>query len=368
MYPTNGQIALFEQTLTACRHAYNWMLDNREDEYTNRGYSLTCYDQIKRLSLFRQTWEELQTVHSQVLQNVAVRVDLAFKAFFRRVKAGEEPGYPRFKGRDGYDSFTYPQSGFSVKENIVKLSKIGEVKIKLHRPIIGKIKTCTIRRQNDKWYVCFSCEVEEQILPATGQSIGIDVGLEKFASTSDGTFVENPRFFRKEEEALAKAQRKLSKQTKGTKEWREAKKVVARIHERIKNRRHNFIHQLSRKLVNENDVIVVEKLNVDNMVKNHCLSKSIHDASWTQFRYALDYKAASAGRKLILVNPAYTSQDCSGCGFRAKKPLKERWHLCPMCGLSLDRDVNAAINILRLGLQSLVGAPHLEAPGLSRGE
>jgi putative transposase len=285
----------------------------------------------------------MQSVHSQVLQNVAVRVDLAFKAFFRRVKAGEQPGYPRFKGRDGYDSFTYPQSGWTITEDHVKLFKVGNVKAKLHRSPPDKIKTCTIRRQNGKWYVCFVCEVEDlPPLPQTGKSIGIDVGLEKFAAFSDGTFVENPRFFRKEEKALAKAQRRG--------------KAVARIHERVKNRRHNFVHQLSRKLVKENDVLVVEKLNTKGMLSNHCLAKSISDASWTQFRAILTTKAESAGRIIMAVNPSYTSQDCSGCGNRAKKPLKERWHFCPNCGLSLDRDTNAAINIMRLGLQSLAKA------------
>jgi putative transposase len=332
------------------------MLADRQDTYEFSGKGLTYYAQARKLQIFRGTWTKLQSVHSQVLQNVAVRVDLAFKAFFRRVKAGENPGYPRLKGRDWYDSFTYPQSGWSVSENKIKLSKIGSVKIKLHRPITGIVKTCTIRRQNNKWFVCFVCEVEPAILPLTSKSIGIDVGLEKFAALSDGVFIDNPRFFRKEEKALAKSQRKLFKQPKGSKERCRAKKVISRVHERIRNRRHNFVHQLSRKLVNENDVLIVEKLNTKNMLLNRCLAKSISDASWTQFRSVLTNKAESAGRILLSVNPAYTSQDCSACGFRAKKPLKERWHFCPNCGLSLDRDTNAAINILRLGLQSLVKA------------
>jgi len=353
IYPTKAQVSSLMRTLNTCRHTYNWMLADRETEYKSRNYSLSCFEQQARLKIFRETWTELQSVHSQVLQNVAVRVDLAFKAFFRRVKAGENPGYPRFKGRDWYDSFTYPQSGFFVSDTHVKLSKLGNIKIKLHRPVEGKVKTCTVRRQNGKWYVCLACEVESQPLPVTNNAVGIDVGLEKFAALSDGSFVDNPRFFRKEEKALAKVQRKLSKQPKGSKERYKARKVVSRVHERIKNRRHNFVHQLSRKLIDENDVIVVEKLNTMNMLSNHYLAKSISDASWTQFRSVLTNKAASAGRVLLSVNPAYTSQDCSACGYRAKKPLKERWHHCPMCGLSLDRDTNAAINILRLGLQSL---------------
>jgi putative transposase len=342
VYPSKSQVRALEQTLETCRQTYNWMLADRQDTYEFSGKGLNYYDQARRLQVFRETWAELQSVHSQVLQNVAVRVDLAFKAFFHRVKAGEKPGYPRFKGKDWYDSFTYPQSGWFVSGSGVKLSKIGTLKIKLHRPIVGKIKICTIRKQNNKWYICFACEVEPTVLPATGNAIGIDVGLEKFAALSDGIFVENPRFFRKEEKELAKAQRKG--------------KAVSRIHERIRNRRHNFVHQLSRKLVNENDVLVIEKLNTKKMLSNHRLAKSIADASWNMFRSVLTHKAESAGRIIMAVNPAYTSQDCSGCGNRAKKPLKERWHFCPNCGLSLDRDTNAAINIMRLGLQSLAKA------------
>ena len=172
---------------------------------------------------------------------------------------------------------------------------------------------------------------------------------------SNGEFIENPRFFRKEEKALAKAQRRFDKvkDKHGSKERNQTKKVVGRVHERIKNRRHNFVHQQSRRLVNWFGIISVEKLNVKGMVQNHCLAKSISDASWTQFRNSLTNKAESAGRLVIAVNPAYTSQDCSSCGYRAKKKLSERWHHCPMCGLVLDRDTNAAVNLLALGQQSV---------------
>jgi len=364
IYPSKAQAQSLDSTIHTCRQVYNWLLSDREQDYEHTGKTPGYYTQCRRLTVFRDTWAELQSVNSHVLYNVAMRVDLAFKAFFRRVKAGDKPGYPRYKGRDWYDSFTFPDSGFAVTEGALKLSKIGTLKIKLHRAIPKRIKACTIRRQNNKWFVCFACEVEHEPLPTTGQSVGIDVGLEKFAALSDGSFVENPRFFRKEQQALAKAQRKLSKQSKGSAEQTKARKVVARVHERIKNRRHNFVHQLSRKLVNENDVLAVEKLNTTNMLSNHCLAKSISDASWTMFRTVLTNKAESAGRTIVAVNPAYTSQDCSGCGYRTKKPLKERWHHCPMCGLSLDRDTNAAINILALGLQSLDRLADLRSPRL----
>lgn len=354
IYPTKAQEHKFVQTLETCRQVYNWMLSDRELEYQHNKYSLSYFDQNRRLTVFKQTWKELQEVNAQVLEDVSNRIDKAFKSFFRRVKAKETPGYPRFKNKESYNSFTYRQKGFELlKNNKIKLSKIGSVKINLHRPIQGDIKTCIIVRQNNKWFCILSCEFESLILPKTNNKIGIDMGLEKFASYSDGSFIENPRFFRKSEQCLAKANRNLSKQVKGSKERIKAKKVASKVHEKIKNQRSNFAHKLSRELINTYDIIVTEKLNVEKMVLNHRLSKSISDASWNQFISYLMYKAEWAGRKLITVNPAYTSQDCSGCNFRAKKPLKERWHFCPYCGLSIDRDTNAAINILRLGLQSL---------------
>ena len=323
--------------------------------YETQGKSPTLYQQQKAMTTWKPDHAELKTVHSQVLQNVAVRVELAFQAFFRRVKAGGKPGYPRWKGKGQYDSITYPQDGYSVGESTVTLSKIGQVKAKVHRPCSGTIKTCTVSREGEKWYVCFSCAYEAERLPENTESVGLDVGIKTFAALSNGEFIENPRFFRQEETALAKAQRKFDrvKSKHGSKERKAAKKVVRRVHERVKNRRHNFVHQQSRKLVNRFGVIAVEKLNVKGMVQTHCLAKSISDASWTQFRSALTTKAASAGRLVIAVNPAYTSQDCSACGYRAKKKLSERWHHCPMCGLVLDRDTNAAVNVMALGQQCL---------------
>ena len=185
--------------------------------------------------------------------------------------------------------------------------------------------------------------------------------MKTFAALSDGTFIENPRFYRTDEKALAKASRKQAKTKKRSRKRRKANKVLARIHERIRNRRHNFCHQNARRLVNRFGLIAVEKLNVKNMLGNRCLAKSISDAAWSQFRSVLVQKAESAvNREVVECNPAYTSQDCSGCGYRpdgkegrTKKKLSDRWHLCPMCGLSLDRDTNAAVTILALGRQCL---------------
>jgi len=310
----------------------------------------------------------LREVHSQVLQNVAVRIDLAFKAFFRRVKAGEKPGYPRFRGASRYDSLTYPQSGFRIDtDNRVFLSKIGHLKAVIHRPPEGTVKTATIRKTaTGKWFVCFSCEVEAEPLPESKEAVGVDMGLKDIIATSDGECVPAPRFLRKEEKELARTGRRLSEAPKGSRERVKRHKVVAKVHERIKNKRSNFTHQQSRKLVDRYGFIAVEELSVSRMNKNHCLAKSIADAAWTDLTNKLTYKAEWAGRVLVKVNPAYTSQECSCCGNRQVMPLWERVYRCKRCGLSLDRDTNAARNILTLGLQSRASSSQ-EAPCFSGG-
>jgi putative transposase len=226
--------------------------------------------------------------------------------------------------------------------------------LNLHRPVEGKIKTTTIRRTSaGKWFVSFTVEVEPKLLPVSKKAIGIDLGLESFATNDRGIKIPNPRFFRKEERALAQAQRRLAKTKKGSKERRFRRKAVARVHERIRNKRTNFSHQLSRHLVNKYGTIIFEDLKPSRMIHNRKLSKSISDAAWAQVIQYTTYKAEEAGRNCVLVNPAFTSQDCSRCGHREKKDLKQRTHECAECGLVLDRDHNAALNILRLGLQSL---------------
>jgi len=282
-----------------------------------------------------------------------MRVDLAFKAFFQRVKAGENPGYPRFKERGRYDSFTYKQSGFNLDGDRLHLSKIGEVRIVLHRPIEGTIKTLTIRRSSTgKWYACFSVDYDPSPAPQKETVVGIDVGLESFATLSNGEKIENPRFFRTDERVLAKAQRKLSKAQKDTPERKKARKIVAHVHKRIVNRRLNFAHQTSRQLVDRFGTIVFEELNITNMQKNHPLAKSIADVAWNMFISITGSKAEDAGSRVIQVNPRNTSQMCSRCGMIVAKTLSDRVHSCPHCGLVMDRDQNAAINIMRLGLQS----------------
>ena len=354
LFPTPAQQRKMVHTLRECRTLYNTLLAERRDTYERTGKSTSLYSQQARLPAIRESNPALGEVHSQVLQNVAVRIDLAFKAFFRRCKAGEKPGYPRFRGANRYDSFTYPQSGFRVERGRVFLSKIGHLKAVIHHPLEGQVKTATVRKTaTGKWFVCFCCEVEPEVLPESSGAVGVDVGLKDIIVTSDGQSVSAPKFLRKEEKELARTQRRLSQAPKGSRQRAKRRKIVAKVHERIKNKRTNFAHQQSRKLVNRYGFIAVEDLSVNRMNKNRCLAKSIADAAWTDLIEKLSYKAEWAGRDFAKVCPAYTTQDCSCCGQRQVMPLDKRVYECPNCGLSLDRDTNAARNIKRLGLESL---------------
>jgi len=368
LFPTKTQRSKMERTLDLCRWVYNQTLAYRKDAWEKEGRSTSKYETNNLLPNWKIEKPDLNEVFSQVLQNTQERVDLALKAFFRRVKAGEKPGYPRFRGSGWYDSFTYPQFGFKLLCGKLRLSKIGDIKIKLHRPIEGKIKRLTVRRSSTgKWFACFTVEIDDPPKPPwkDGLSVGIDVGLESFATISNGEKIDNPRFFRSDEKALAKAQRRLSKCAKGTSQRRAAVKVVQRVHERIANRRYNFAHQMSNQLVSKYGLIAFEDLSITNMLKNHNLAKSISDAAWRMLVTITSYKAESAGSIVVLVDPRNTSQLCSRCGLKVPKSLSERVHGCPQCRLVMDRDENAAINILRLGLQSL---PKARSPALQGGE
>jgi putative transposase len=366
IYPTHKQETLLEQWLRLCCELYNAALQERTEAYKLRGLTISYQQQQNQLPEIKQTREDMKAVHSQVLQDALKRLDRAMEAFFRRASNGEKPGYPRFRSRARYDSFTYTQSGFEIRNGKLFLSKIGCIKIKLHRPIDGQIKTCTIRRTpTGKWYACFSAEADAKPLPSSAQAVGIDAGLNAFAALSCEDKIENPRFFRKEETELARVQRKLAAAPKRSKERKHRRKIAARVHERTANKRNDFAHQESRKIVNRFGIICIEDLMILNMVKNHCLAKSITDAAWSAFFGCLLYKAECAGRALVKVNPAYTSQDCSRCGHRhSELKLSDRVYRCTSCGLHIDRDLNAALNILRLGLQSL-GLTPIEAASLA---
>lgn len=351
IFPTHAQVTRLGATLDICRELYNAGLQERRDAYRRERKSVRYVEQANQLPDIKKIRPDVAGVHSQVLQDVLKRVEKAFDGFFRRVKTKQKAGFPRFRSYKRYDSFTYAQSGFSVNDGKLHLSKIGDVRIKLHRPIEGKIKTLTITRSAaGKWYACFSAEIEPPPFPANDKAVGIDVGLNHFATLSTGEQIANPRFFRMDEKALAKAQR------------REKRKAARHIHERIANRRRNFAHQLSHALVSMFGVIAFEDLNIRGMVRNHCLSKSIHDAAWNQLIQYTTYKAEYAGREVRTVDPRGTSQRCSACGAIVLKDLSQRIQNCS-CGLRLDRDHNAALNILSLGLQA-TALPRQEAAHL----
>jgi putative transposase len=370
IYPTKAQRSQLRLTLELCRLLWNAALQQRRAAYRLAGKSLSYQDQQNELPALKAACPEFKNVHSLVLQDVLHRLDRAFAAFFRRVQAGQTPGFPRFRGQGRYDSLTYPQYGNGAKLNDaqLQLSKIGNLKVVVHHPLAGTPKTVTIRcSATGKWYVSIVCEGVPQALPASPEKVGIDVGLAAFVTLSSGDQIPNPRFFRQEEWALGQVQRQHAQLPQGSRQRRKHRRAVARVHERVKFRRENFAHQQSRRIVNRYQIIAVEDLAVNGLMRNHGLAKSIADAAWTQFNGYLAYKAVWAGRQYVPVNPAYTSQDCSNCGHRQKMPLGERVYNCPCCQLSLDRDHNAARNILALGLQR-IGSQSVEAPGFIRGE
>jgi putative transposase len=372
LIPTPEQEHALDTVLWHCRMLYNTALDERKTAWERCHVSVSYYQQKAELPDLKVTCPEYAEVNAQVLQDVILRVERAYQAFFRRLKAGEEPGYPRFQGRTRYNSFTYPQYGGSVVLNggMLSLSKIGRIPIRLHRPLEGTPKTVTVSREADGWYACISCaEVPMQPLPFTGNETGIDVGLKVFLITAEGEIVENPRHYRKAEKQLAKAQRRLSRRKKGSKRRRKAVAQLKRKHQKIARQRGDFHHKTALYLLRTYDTIYLEDLRVANMVRNKHLAKSISDAGWEGFRTILEAKAAYAGRQVVAVPPAHTSQDCSGCGERVPKSLSVRTHVCTNCGLILDRDENAARNIqwagqaLR-GLVAVAAGMNREAPSL----
>lgn len=351
LYPAKESRQKIDQTIETCRRLYNreleWKIKSWQEEERSIGRKeLQNYVQEQRL-----TDSYMQNVYTQVLHEVGIRMMKAYDNFFRRVKSGKEkPGFPRFKGKKFYDSFCYTQGGFKLLENRLHLSKIGEVKVKLHRPVEGTIKTCTITRTNGKYYVCFSCELEENPLPATGKKVGLDVGITHLAITSDGQFFPKLDSYRKAEKRLKYLQRMVSRRKKGSARRKKAVRLLAKQHEKVANQRKDIAHKVSTELIRNHDLIAHENLQVKNMVKNEHLAKSIHDAAWGKLFEFLAYKASDAGRKVIPVPPHHTSQICSQCGELVPKKLSVRWHECPHCGLSIHRDVNAAKNILQIAL------------------
>jgi len=351
MYPTRQRALQLDQTLDTCRRLYNLALADRKAAYEVEGISRSYEDQAVLLVAEKREGN-FKDVFSQVLQDVLRRLDKAFKAFFRRVKAGEKPGYPRFKGIGWYKSFTYPQVGFKLEGSKLTLSKIGSIRIFKHREVEGKIKTCTIKKDLlGHWYAILVAEIEDVPAVDPTTAIGVDVGLKSLITTSAGESIQYPRYYIQLEEKLAAAQRSLSRKRKGSANRLKAKAKVAKISKRIQNLRDEFHYQVSRKLVDSADIIVFENLNINGMLKNHHLAKHIQDHAWGKLIQFTKSKAAKAGKMVELVDARYTSQKCSQCGIMVPKTLAERTHACPNCGLEIDRDLNASLNIRTLGLR-----------------
>jgi len=348
LYPNRQQRDKLTATLDVCRELYNAGLQERIEAWKNRT-PVRCYDQINQLPDIKQVGEDVAGVFSQVLQDSLRRLDKTYKTFFGRVKRGQKAGFPRFKGRNRYDSFAYPQSGFELNGKL-QLSKIGNIKIKQHRDIQGEIKTLTIRREAGCWYACFSVEYQPTKLPHNSNNIGIDVGLEAFATLSDGVRIENHRYYKAAQAKLRRAQRKMARrQNKKSKRRRKAILLLQKAYQHVANQRKDFQHKLSTQLVQNFGMIVVEDLNIKSLSAG-ILAKAVHDVGWSTFLNMLAYKAENAGRQLVKVDPKYTSQECPNCHALEKKPLSERVHRCD-CGLTIGRDHAAAFVILGRGLR-----------------
>lgn len=311
--------------------------------------TVTRYQQDKYLPEIKEVRPEYFEVYSQVLQDVLKRLDKAYQAFFRRIKQGSKAGFPRFQGKYRYDSFTYPQYKASVADDAkhIYLPKVGNVRIRLSRPLEGSVKTLSIKRDAcGDWWAVFTCEVTAQPLPASGASVGIDRGITALIATSDGELVDNPKHFTKAEKALRKAQRRLARRKKGSTRREKARLVVAKLHRKTQRQRLDFIHKLTTHLVKHYDLIALEDLNVQGMSRSK-LAKHILDAGWSTLMQQLDYKAEYAGRQVIKVNPAYTSQTCAACGHVGKDNRRTQARFeCRSCGHTANADINAAQNIL----------------------
>jgi putative transposase len=352
LYPSKAQSVLLEQTLEICRDWYNTCLAERKEAYENEKRSVGKYEQLRKVRELKRSNPYATNVHSHILQVVVQDLDKAFQSFFRRVKAGETAGYPRFKGRNRFDSFGLKEygNGFKVEGRRLKLSGMGRLRVRWHRPLEGKIKTVRVCRQAGKWYASFACEVMEQPLPLTGQSVGVDVGVHHLLATSENEIVDNPGWYRNAQAKLRILQRKVSRRKIGGSNRRKAVSALQCQHEYISNSREDFLNKVAHSLITRYDFIALEDLHITGMVRNHHLSKSILDAGWGYLKQRLADKAVEAGRQVVLVNPCYTSQDCSNpnCRRRHSLSLADRWFECA-CGLSIDRDVNAALNILWVG-------------------
>jgi len=346
IYPTGKQRKEIQNHLWISKNIWNRLLEYSKKTYKEKG--------IFPSKTELQSMTKDSGLHSQTAQAVSHRLYNALLRFFRMRKEGR--GFPRFRNMDRIKSLSYPQSGFKIDERKLEITPFGEISIRKHREMKGNVKTLTLKREySGKFYAIFTTKVD--IIPKEnrGKEVGMDLGLVNFVTLSDGTAIKNPRHLKKYEEILAKRQRELSNKEKGSVRRKKQKRKVAVLYEKVRNTRLDFLHKLSSHLVSSYSFVALEDLSIQKMTMER-LGKSINDAGWNEFADMLCYKAEEAGCRIVFVNPEGTTKECSGCGEIVDKELKERRHSCPFCGLSIDRDLNASINILNRATAGQAGS------------
>jgi putative transposase len=365
LYPSVNQARELDIMLETHRRLYNVALEQRKLAYETRGISLNYYAQANQLKELRASDSYQARTNFSSEQATLRRLDKSYQNFFRCCRQGSKAsGFPRFKGRDHFDSVEFPTygDGIRLKDNHLRVQHVGTIRAKVHRAVEGVVKTASLVREVDKWFVVLSCDLGSVVVPpSTLPPVGIDVGLEVFLTTSDGDRIENPRYLKNELPKLRCSQRAISRKKKGGHNRRKATRRIRSLHARVRNLRREHHHKTAVFLTRLYGLIGVESLRVANMLKNHSLAFAISDAGWSGFVNVLRCKAERAGVEVVAVNPAWTSQECSGCGVVVAKVLAQRWHTCPHCGLSLHRDENAARNILARALLARTGPTDLKS-------